>query len=80
VALHRAAGMLREHVVEWLVPHGADVNGKAKGDWTPLDFAASGRLWDEDGTPARFASTAKVLVRAGAEMTSISAVDLGGAD
>jgi len=73
-ALHRAAGMLREHVVEWLVENGADVNPKAKGDWTPLDFAASGRLWDEDGSPAQFASLAKVLVRAGA------AVALGDAD
>ena len=83
-ALHRAAGMLQERVVEWLVKHGADVNGKAKGDWTPLDFAASGRLWDAwgepDGSPARFESVAKVLLRAGAQMTSISAVALGDAD
>ena len=78
--LHRAAGMLREHVVEWLVQHGADVNPKAKGDWTPLDFAASGRSWDEDGSPAQFASVAKVLVRAGAEITSVSAVALGDMD
>jgi ankyrin repeat protein len=80
-ALHRAAGMLRERVVAWLVEHGADVNARAKGDWTPLDFAASGRLWDAwKGSPARFQSIAKLLLRAGAEMTSISAVALGDAN
>src|SRR5437762_8942619 len=75
--LHRAAGMLHEHVVAWLLEHGAEVNARAKVQWTPLDFAASGRLWDESDGPARFASLAKALLRGGAELSSISSVALG---
>ena len=78
--LHRAAGMLQERVVAWLLDRGADVNGRAKGQWTPLDFAASGRLWDAADGPERFASLAKTLQRAGAEPSSISAVALGDLD
>jgi len=78
--LHRAAGMLHEHVVAWLLEHGAEVNARAKVQWTPLDFAASGRLWDESDGPARFASLAKALLRGGAELSSISAVALGDVD
>ncbi len=78
--LHRAAGMLQERVVAWLLDRGADVNGRAKGQWTPLDFAASGRLWDDAGGPERFQSLAKLLLRAGAEPSSISAAALGDLD
>jgi ankyrin repeat protein len=77
--LHRAAGMLHERVVAWLLERGADVNARAKVQWTPLDFAASGRLWDDDG-PKRFTSVAKTLLHAGAEPSSISAVALGDLD
>lgn len=75
--LHSAAGMLQERIVAWLLEHGADVNRRAKGDWTPLDVAASGRAWGETGSPERFASVAKALLRAGAELSSVSAVALG---
>jgi len=78
--LHRATGMLHERVVAWLLEHGADVNARARGQWTPLDFAASGRLWDDDDGPKRFTSVAKALLQRGAEMSSISAVALGDLD
>ena len=74
--LHRAAAMLHEHMVAWLVERGADVNRQGKAGWPPMDLAASGRGWGKAGTPERFASVAKML-RGGAEMTSISAVALG---
>jgi ankyrin repeat protein len=76
-ALHRAAGMLQQRVVTWLLEHGADVNRRARGGWTPLDYAACGEAWDDVGDPAEFASVAKLLLRAGAEPSSISAVALG---
>jgi ankyrin repeat protein len=75
--LHRAAGILQERVVAWLLEHGADVNRRAQGEWTPLDFAASGRAWDESGSSERFASVAALLLRAGAPLSSVAAVALG---
>ena len=78
--LHRAAGMLQERVVAWLLERGADVNTRAKILWTPLDFAASRRLWDDGDGPERFASLAKMLLHGGAEPSSISAVALGDVD
>jgi ankyrin repeat protein len=75
--LHLAAGMLQERVVAWLLEHGADVNRRAKGGWTPLDYAACGGAWDDAGDPDGFRSVARVLLRAGAEPSSISAVALG---
>jgi ankyrin repeat protein len=77
--LHEAAGMLRQQVVAWLLVHGADVNRRA-GEWTPLDFAASGRAWETTATPERFAALAEQLRRHGAELTAVSAVALGEAD
>ena len=75
--LHYAAGMLRTRVVQCLLEHGAEVNRKARGDWTPLDFAASGAAWDKTGGAERFAIVARVLLRGGAELTAMSAVALG---
>jgi len=75
--LHHAAGMLHTRVVQWLLGHGAEVNRRARGDWTPLDYAASGSAWDKDGGAERFEIVAKVLRRAGAELSAVSAVALG---
>jgi ankyrin repeat protein len=72
--------MLHERVVALLLEHGADVSARAKGQWTPLDFAASGRLWDDGDGPERFAPLAKTLLRGGAAPSSISAVALGDVD
>jgi ankyrin repeat protein len=79
-ALHRAAGRLMEPLVKWLLENGSDVNRPAAGNWTALDFAASGWAWGKTGTPERFASTAKLLLSAGACLTAISAVALGDAE
>ena len=77
--LHHAARMFQEPVVTWLLEHGADVNCRAKGGWTPLDYAASGGAWDDSGDPEGFAAVAKLLLQAGAERSSVSAVALGDA-
>ncbi|SPE27892.1 hypothetical protein SBA3_140005 [Candidatus Sulfopaludibacter sp. SbA3] len=78
--LHGAAGMLQERVVAWLIAHGADVNRRAGGEWTPLDFAASGGSWLKGTSATRFGPVAKLLLAAGANLSSISAVALGNAD
>ena len=68
--LHRAAGNLQERVVAWLLAHGADVNLRARGGWTPLDYAACGGAWDDAGDSG-FTEVAKLLLQAGAELSSV---------
>jgi ankyrin repeat protein len=77
--LHCAAGMLYEQVVAWLLARGADVDARAKEDWTPLEYAASGNEWRDDD-PTAFPAVAKLLLKAGARLSSISAVALGELD
>ena len=78
--LHRAAAMLQENTVAWLLAHGADANRTGKDDWTPLGLAASQTGWrKKTGGPERFKSVARLLLRHGAELTSVSAVALGDA-
>jgi ankyrin repeat protein len=78
--LHQAAGRLYEPIVTWLLERGANVNRRAEGVWTPLDFAASGWAWGKSAIPERFASVARILLRAGASLTPVSAVALGDAN
>jgi ankyrin repeat protein len=78
--LHQAAGRLDEQAVGRLLQQGAEVNCRAKGEWTPLDFAASGHSWGDDDAPSRFPAIAKLLLRHGAQLTSISSVALGESD
>ena len=78
---HRAATMLHENTVAWLLEQGADANQRGKDDWTPLGLAASQTGWEKKtGGPERFKSVAQLLLRHGAELTSVSAVALGEAD
>jgi ankyrin repeat protein len=75
--LHAAAGMLQPRVVEWLLAHGAHVHSLAEKQWTPLDFAASGRAWPRAANPAQFPPIATSLLRAGAKLSPIAAAALG---
>ena len=75
--LHLAAGVLDEQMVKLLLERGAYVNARMHGNWTPLDFAASGKAWPDDEAPKRFPLVARMLLQAGAEMSSIAAVALG---
>ncbi len=78
--LHAAAAVLDEQSVRWLIARGADVNGREKGGYTPLDIAASGRGWDDQATPEAFRRLAATLIEAGAAVSSGIAVALGDAD
>ena len=44
--IHKTAGLGALQTMKWLLDHGADVNRKSQQGWTPLDFAATGRLGD----------------------------------
>jgi ankyrin repeat protein len=78
--LHAAASVLDESGLVWLLDHGADPNRLAKGRWTPMEMAASGKGWGETGSPAKFARVATLLLRYGAELSAIGAVALGDSD
>ncbi len=78
--LHSAACLLDESGTAWLLDHGADPNRLAKGRWTPMDMAASGKGWGDSGDPAKFERVAILLLSRGAEMGAIGAVALGDAD
>ena len=78
--LHIAAARLDSDAVSWLVAHGADANVKGKDGWTPLGLAASGRGWPDNTSGSAFPPVADLLVRAGAEITSLIAVALGDRD
>ena len=71
--LHVASAVRSPELVAWLLQHGAAANRAGRGDRTPLDLAAG-------GSSERFATVAMLLRRAGAELTSRSAVALGEAD
>ena len=75
--LHTAACLLDESGSAWLLEHGADPNRLAKGRWSPMDMAASGKGWGETGSPAGFERVARLLMTHGAEMGAVGAVALG---
>lgn len=78
--LHVAACVLDERGTAWLLDHGADPNRLAKGRWTPMDMAASGKGWGGTGSPAKFERVARLLLSHGAELGAVAAVALGDAD
>lgn len=72
--LHLASAICSFNLVEWLLQHGADANGRGKDNRTPLDLAAGGR---RDFEIAQFTRVAQLLRRGGGELTSRAAVALG---
>jgi ankyrin repeat protein len=76
--LHQAAGSGAVRVVEWLLAHDAsNVNRRSEQGWTPLEFAATGRMgpWLFDN--ATFARVAALLLDHRAELGPLSAAALG---
>jgi ankyrin repeat protein len=78
--LHAAACTLDTAETARLLDHGADPNALAKGGWTPLEIAASGRGWRDGGSPAKFERVARLLLSHGAELGAMAAVALGDAN
>lgn len=78
--LHQAAAQGALLTMKWLIARGADVNGRSRQGFTPLEFAATGRgggwLFDN----ARFERTAAMLLEHGAELGPLSAAALGRSD
>jgi ankyrin repeat protein len=76
--LHQAAGFGAVKLVDWLLQRDAsNVNKRSEEGWTPIEFAATGRmgpwLFDID----TFRRVASVLVDHGAEIGPLSAAALG---
>jgi ankyrin repeat protein len=72
--LHVASAVRSTRVVSWLLEHGADANRRSARGRTALDMAAGGRRHID---PEQFASVARILLNAGAELTPGAAVALG---
>ena len=76
--LHQAAGFGAVRVVEWLLERDAShVNRRSGQGWTPLEFAATGRMGPWLFDTATFARVAALLLGRGAELGLLSAAALG---
>jgi ankyrin repeat protein len=75
--LHQAAGLGALRWMKWLLDRGADVNRNSHLDWTPLDYAATGRGGDWVFDNQKFERSAALLLEHGAQLSPISAAALG---
>lgn len=76
--LHQAAGFGAVRVVEWLLERNASsVNQRSEQGWTPLEFAATGRMGPWLFDSSTFARVAALLLDRGAELGPLSAAALG---
>jgi len=75
--LHQAAGLGALRWMKWLLDRGADVNRNSHQDWTPLDYAATGRGGDWVFDNQKFEGAAALLMEHGAQLSPISAAALG---
>jgi ankyrin repeat protein len=78
--LHRAAGHGSLRVMQWLLDHGADPNGKSQPDFwregqTPMEYA----VWEcgEGSSQSATEAIAALLIERGAELTPLAAAALG---
>jgi ankyrin repeat protein len=79
--LHQAAGCGAVRVVGWLLERDAsNVNRRSEQGWTPLEFAATGRMGPWLFDRAAFARVAALLLDRGAELGPLSAATLGRSD
>ena len=74
--LHKTAGLGALQTMTWLLDHGADVNRKSQQGWTPLDFAATGRLGNWLFDNGQFERVAALLLQHGASLSPLSAATL----
>jgi hypothetical protein len=79
-ALHRAAMMLWDRVVIWLLEHGADVNARIEGGPSPLEVVGCGFGPRHDFTDPRATQVAAILRSRGAALTPRAAVAHGELD
>ncbi len=76
--LHQAAGFGAVRLVEWLLERDpSNVNRRSEQGWTPLEFAATGRMGPWLFDRAAFARVAARLLDHGAELGPLSAASLG---
>lgn len=78
--LHFAAAFLLEHLVAWLLDHGADVNARTRHSNTPLDLVGCGNGWPKTATPERVHAMMQLLLARGAKHTPRWAVASGNAE
>jgi ankyrin repeat protein len=79
--LHQAAGFGAVRVVEWLLDRDpSNVNRCSEQGWTPLEFAATGRMGPWLFDTVTFSRIAARLLDRGAELGPLSAAALGRSD